>query len=502
MRKSIIISTLLGSSLAAPRPSSSAPSNATTLADCLGQKDVPVKMIQDSDWDSYVTTYNARLQYTPTIVILPTVVQHVQDAVVCAGQFNVKVQAKSGGHSYASFSTGGMNGIMMIDMEQFQNVLVNSENVATVGAGLRLGNLALALYKDAKRTLPQGTCAGVGVGGHSTHGGYGYDSRKWGLMMDTIVALDVVLANGTYIHANSTSNSEIYWGLRGAADALGIVVSFYFQTLPAPDSVINFSYSFPDMYSDTSKGVNAFLHFQDFAQNASVTTPDIGFGVYLDGSGLSISGQYFGSLDDFNTNIAPELLRTLPDPSSSSAKSLDWISSLTALSGESTLETPVHGYDLRDNFFAKSVTIPETEPLTEAGLTSFFDYIRSSGISNAPVSWYTIANIYGGVGSAINTKTLDFAAYSDRNSLWVFQNYGFVSLDSTFPEDGLTFIDGLNNALTSVQPDTGAYLNYIDPSLTKQQAYNLYYGQPLISRLEALKAAIDPNDVFSNPLAI
>lgn len=45
--------------------------------------------------------------------------------------------------------------------------------IAKAGGGQRLGNVATAIYDQGKRALPHGTCAGVGVGGHALHGGYG-----------------------------------------------------------------------------------------------------------------------------------------------------------------------------------------------------------------------------------------------------------------------------------------------------------------------------------------
>jgi hypothetical protein len=98
---------------------------------------VPIKLITGGDWNTYAATYNTRLQYTPAVIALPTTNQNVQDAVTCGVQFGAKMQAKGGGHSYASFSTGGMNGDLMIDMQQFQTVTVDGSGVATVGAGLR-----------------------------------------------------------------------------------------------------------------------------------------------------------------------------------------------------------------------------------------------------------------------------------------------------------------------------------------------------------------------------
>lgn len=189
------------------------PPPASTLSDCLSAKNVPIRLISSPDFPGLAKPYNLRLAYTPAVIVLPTTTQHVSDAVVCAGKNNVKVQAKGGGHSYASFSSGGQSGSMVIDLENFQTISLDANNIAKVGGGVRLGNLALGIYNtnNAKRALPHGTCPGVGVGGHATHGGYGYSSRAWGLALDTITAMDVTLANGSNIHTTSTSYPDIYY---------------------------------------------------------------------------------------------------------------------------------------------------------------------------------------------------------------------------------------------------------------------------------------------------
>lgn len=480
--------------------SSATPTASTTLTDCLNNKNIPISLISSPNFAQLAQPYNLRLPYTPVVIVLPTTPQHISDAVVCAGKYGVKVQAKSGGHSYASFSSGGKDGSMVIDLEPLQNIVVDATTgIAVVGGGVRLGNLALGIYNQAQRALPHGTCPGVGIGGHFTHGGYGYDSRLWGLALDTIVGLDVVLANGSYIHATSTEYSDIYWALRGAADSFGIVVNFYLQTQPAPTTVINWSYSFSGMFSSQETFTNTFLHIQDFAQNASVVDGRLGFGIYLDGSGYSLGGTFIGTEDEFNQKIAPELLRGLPS-STPSVKALGWIDSLTALSNEASLQEPLTGYNAHDTFFAKSITVPESGPLTAAALNSYFAYITQTA---KPSSWFSIINLYGGPGSAINSRDTTFSSYSDRSSLWVFQNYGFTS-GGALPSATIGFIDGMNNAIENAQPQTqfGAYLNYVDPSLDPETAHSLYYGTDVYNRLLAIKQVVDPGMVFWNPQAI
>ena len=224
----------------------------------------------------------------------------------------------------------------------------------------------------------------------------------------------------------------------------------------------------------------------------------------MDGSGaFSISGLYFGSLDDFNNKIKPELLRGLPTPSSSSVQAVDWIQSLTMLAGQS-LAQPITGYSQHDDFFAKSIVTPSSAPLASDALTSYFSYIIQHGI-NAANSWFSIINLYGGPDSQINAHDTSFSAYSHRSSLWVFQHYGFTgNTASPFPTSIIPFITGLNDALTSAQPGVvfSGYANYVDPSLTATQAHAEYLDAATYQKLVSIKHQVDPGKVFWNPQAI
>jgi hypothetical protein len=291
--------------------------------------------------------------------------------------------------------------------------------------------------------------------------------------------------------------------MRGAGSSIGIAVKFYLQTKAAPTSVVTFSYTFAGYMEDVDTAAAGFMHIQDFALNDTVVDRKLGFGMYTDlYNGLSITGTYVGDKDTFDTKIGPELLRTLPSTTTSSVKEVDWISSLEWLGGADTLNTPAHGYNQHDNFFAKSVITPQSSPLTIEAWTSFVNYAKQS--SSPGVNWYSIIDLYGGADSQISTKDVDFAAYSHRDALWTFQNYAYVDSGNTFPASGIPFVEGLNNAVTRQMPDTvfDAYLNYVDPTLSADQAHELYYGDALYSQLKAIKTTVDPQNVFSNPQSL
>ncbi|KAI3399151.1 hypothetical protein diail_7730 [Diaporthe ilicicola] len=479
----------------------------TGLLDCLASKFVPLTVSTSANWPDFSTSYNIRLQYEPAVIIIPDTTQQISDSVVCASLNGIKVQAKSGGHSYASTSSGGQDGSMVVDLQRFQNVTVDeSTGIAAVGSGLRLGNMALALNEKG-RALAHGTCPGVGVGGHFTLGGYGYTSRAWGMALDQIIGLDVVQADGTIVHACKDENPDLYFAMRGAGPSFGIATTLYLRTQPAPPVTTYFGFSFPGAAPAASidTAVSSFIHLQDLAQNASVTTRDISFGITLGANSFQVRGVYLGSASDFNITIAPELLRSLPPAESpATVDELDWRANLELLAGGSLAVSTAEPYKARDNFFAKSVAAPEPG-FSAAALKSYLSYIANQG-AEPPVSWFAIINLDGGSDSQINVRDADFSAYGHRNLMWTVQNYGYVAADQTFPQVGIEFMNGLNEAITDVLASEGvkygAYINYADPSMGAEEANRLYYGEELVSKLKGLKAVLDPGNVFAHPQSI
>ncbi len=415
-----------------------------------------------------------------------------------------QVQARGGGHSYAAFGLGGKNGSVVIDLAGLNKVTVRADGTADIGAGLRLGNVDLALWDQGKRAMSHGTCAGVGIGGHSTHGGYGYDSRIWGLALDHILDLDLVLADGTELTASATSNKDLFWAVRGAADSIAIVTKFHVRTQAAPESLVYWTYDLPDVMKDVATAVKSFVHIQDFALNKTVQDRRLSWGWYYDPTAFVLRGKFFGTLDEFNSKIAPEILRGLPKPSKSDVRSVGWLDS-QSLYHAGTLDHSVLAqanqpgqYKGHDNMYAKSIVTPDR--FTEDALTSFFTYT----FTNKKAGWYSIGNLYGGPDSQINIYDDSWSAYKDRDSLFVIQNVGSVALDAKFDDSLKPYLKGLQESLTKKMPNTkfGAYANYIDPELTPAEAHELYYGQKIYARLLSIKKKVDPASTFWNPLAI
>ncbi|KAJ6262672.1 Xylooligosaccharide oxidase [Drechslerella dactyloides] len=472
----------------------------STFVDCLSKGDVPIVLASDTSFSQLSSPYNRRLKYTPLTITLPTTILHISTTVKCASQFKIRVNARGGGHSYSAQALGGEDGHVVVDMQNFHDVVYNqSTTYAEVGGGARLGNIAQKLYDQAKRAIPHGTCPAVGMG-HPSLGGFGISSRNWGLMVDSIAKVEVITADGRLRLAKPTYNGDLLWALRGAGPSFGIITKFYFNTVPATESIVNYSYSFSGL--SASNAAAAFITIQKFA----LTAPkELGLGVSLWGSGTNfeMSGAYYGkTMDDFTSLFQP-LLSQLPQPSSSTVNMKGWIDTLIRFAGASTLSVPETGYNEHTAFFAKSLVTPQGSPLTLEQMTSFFNYAATKGpeASNQGLPWFVIINLYGGGNSAItNTALLEQTSYGHRDTLWNFQLYATINnLSPASNASSITFVDGFDRSVR--RSGDGAYVNYADPTLSPDESHTLYYGEQY-AKLSQLKKKWDKNQVFWYPQGI
>jgi hypothetical protein len=156
--------------------------------------------------------YNTAIPVIPAAVTRPTTPEDISKIIKCAVASAVKVQPRSGGHSYANYCLGGEDNAVVVDMVNFQQFKMdNSTMQATIGAGTLLGDVTKRLHNAGGRAIAHGTCPQVGIGGHATIGGLGPTSRMWGATLDHVVEVGVVLADGTITRASKTQNPDVFF---------------------------------------------------------------------------------------------------------------------------------------------------------------------------------------------------------------------------------------------------------------------------------------------------
>ncbi|PFG19021.1 FAD-binding protein [Serinibacter salmoneus] len=132
---------------------------------------------------------------------------------------------RSAGHGMSGRSTN--DGGIVIDLRAMRSieVLDAATRLVRIGPGAQWGEVAAALAPRGW-AISSGDSGGVGVGGLATAGGIGLLGRQFGLTIDHITAVEMVLADGSQVRASASENAELFWGVRGAGSALGIVTAF------------------------------------------------------------------------------------------------------------------------------------------------------------------------------------------------------------------------------------------------------------------------------------
>ncbi|KAJ3992064.1 hypothetical protein F5050DRAFT_1019795 [Lentinula boryana] len=456
----------------------------------------------DGNYASASAAYNLRFTLEPAAVAYPSTPEEVSSIIQAGIDNNLQVVARGGGHSYVANGLGGKNGSLVIDMSSMKNIAVDSSsNTALIETGNRLGDVALAL-NAAGRAMPHGTCSYVGIGGHSSFGGYGFTSRQWGLALDTIFAINAVLANGTIVRASEDSYPDLFWALKGAAPSFAITTSIEVNTYAAPSYAIVMQYTWSNM--DYEIAAKSMYSFQNFSL-AGPASPFSGELVITKGSQegqvtFGFTGAWYGQ----KGSAVPTLqswLDTMPVPTSSSlAGNGSYIDTVAQLSGNNLNTT--QAADSTDTFYAKSLMTPEGDPMSFEACSAFMQYLATEGFSSN-TNWFVEVELYGGPNSKIREISNNATAFSRRDTLFTFQLYASSSNSlPPFPEEGFTFVDNMANSITSNMPATwnyGAYTNYIDDQLENWQT--LYFNENY-SRLRSLKAQLDPNNLFMFPTSI
>jgi hypothetical protein len=94
-------------------------------------------------------------------------------------------------------------------------------------------NGRIRLYRTLlERQLRQICACRSGVSGRTLGGGIGHLTRKYGLTIDNLLSVDMVLADGSFVVANPEENHDLFWAIRGGGGNFGIVTSFLFEGQP------------------------------------------------------------------------------------------------------------------------------------------------------------------------------------------------------------------------------------------------------------------------------
>jgi hypothetical protein len=187
--------------------------------------------VGDHGYDDARLIFNMRWHESqPVLITQPANVADVQVLMRYAFAHDILVAIRGGGHGIDG--TSMPHNQLVIDMCSFKEIVVDlASRTVRTGAGVLLSELDAACQQHSM-VVPSGTVSSTGIAGLTLGGGIGYNMRRYGATVDSLLACDVVTVDGQLVRASKAENSDLFWALCGGGGNFGIVTKFEYRLHP------------------------------------------------------------------------------------------------------------------------------------------------------------------------------------------------------------------------------------------------------------------------------
>ena len=428
-----------------------------------------------SDYQTVRLIWNQTEEALPMAIVRPRGVDDVRSALAWCGERGITPRIRSGGHSFAGYSTSAS---LVIDLRDLDGVTYETDGTVTLGAGGVLGEIGRRLYCERELTLPMGTCPTVGLSGLTMCGGIGFHMRSHGLTIDRLRSATVVLADGSVVETDESREPDLFWALRGGGmGSYGVVTDWNFDPIDAlPQSQVTLTWAVTDF-------VEMMLAYQAWLPDL----PPIGFTAAV-------------LITATNGNVAARV--TMIDEGDGSnlmdlANDLIALASAAPIAGPSLGQVPTPDCMAADEFSLDAGYRKSRYAMTPVD-TDTLAIIRDEFIDRASQSDLAGTRAFlfmDGCGGKIDDVASSATAYAHRGALFSAQfgaTWNGVADPAVAGPASEAWLDELYAAILPGF-DGGCYPGYWDAKIVDWQ--NLYYGGNF-GRLVQTKAAYDPDDFF------
>jgi len=411
--------------------------------------------------------WNERFDIRPRAIVYCQNAQEVSAALRSALDRGLPFRLRCGGHSYECFSM--VNEGVVIDVTDMNTISVNSERtVAMIGGGARLGDVYAKLFQVGV-TIPAGTCPGVGVSGLTLGGGLGMLVRSRGLLIDSLLAVEMVDAQGRVLIADASRHADLYWACRGGGGGnFGIVTALQFRVEPIADvTTFNIVWKWADFAKtmdawqrwgpDADERISSFLVLRPPSADATI-----------------LIGEFVGAADELQELLEP--LASAGQPKQIAIQTMPYGDAVNYIATtEGAAGDPASRVKGNSAFVA--------QPFDQSAIQLLEEWMAKAPAGAVP-QFYAL-------GGAINQVAPHETAFLHRRSRLLLT---FASSWTNASDDqaNIAWVEGIYQAM---RPYTtgGAYVNIPDREL--EDWLWAYYGENL-PRLIEVKRHYDPQNIF------
>jgi FAD/FMN-containing dehydrogenase len=187
----------------------------------------------DADYERARTVFWAKIDRRPAVIVRAADATDVARVIAFARETGLPFAVRSGGHSsYASWDDG-----LVLDLSALRGLDIDvAGRTAWAGPGLTAAEYTTATAEHGLAT-GFGDTGSVGLGGLTIGGGVGYLARRYGMTIDSLLAADVVTADGELVRADADNHPDLFWAIRGGGGNFGVVTRLQYRLHPVRNVV-------------------------------------------------------------------------------------------------------------------------------------------------------------------------------------------------------------------------------------------------------------------------
>jgi hypothetical protein len=210
-----------------------APEKTAAFDDLRGRLDGEAVLPADAAWDEARLAWNLAADQRPAAVVFAESVEDVVAVVAYARENGLRVTTQGTGHFARTLAS--LDDTILLKTSRLRGLEIDPEaRVARVEAGVLWAEVSRAAAAHGLAALA-GSAGDVGVVGYTLGGGVGWLARRYGLAANSVVAVELVTADGRRVRADRDNEPDLFWAVRGGGGSFGIVTAIEFALYPVPE---------------------------------------------------------------------------------------------------------------------------------------------------------------------------------------------------------------------------------------------------------------------------
>lgn len=420
-------------------------------------------------YDQARQVFNGALDRFPGAIVQVADATDVAAVLRYTAQHDLDFSVRSGGHSNPGF--GVIDDAVVIDVRQLKTIELDLESrIVWAGSGLTAVELSAALGEHGL-AVGFGDTGSVGIGGITLGGGIGYLSRKFGLTIDSLLAAEMVTADGEVIVVDEHQSPDLFWAIRGGGGNFGVVTRFKYALQPV-DRILGGLLLLPA----TTETVAGFLDESEKAPDELTTIVNV----------MSCPPLPFVPEEMVGETVIMGLMAWCGDLAEGQTV-IDKFRALAAPLADLVTEIPypeIYGPEDEDY---RPLAVALTGFADEIPETTIVEILDALSASDAPMRVTQIRPM----GGAISSVATEATAFAHRDRRWMINVAAFCISDEDRGEKEI-WVRDLLAVVTG--GDSAGYVGFL--AAEGEARVEAAYPHGAWDRLREVKAKYDPENRF------